>query len=165
MTASVPWSVNAVEPDTWATARDAARRAGVSVGEWLEAAIRETAGERDAARAAGRRRPDSDRIEQQLDDLSEQLDHFMQHEPRARGKRGAREENVLAHSLEALTQRIETLIGDVRANDQGAPHQIKTAIDRLDNRLETLFSQSRSSANTREPEIERNGTREHSIKP
>ena len=155
MTASVPWSVNAVEPDTWATARDAARRAGVSVGEWLEAAIRETAGERDSSRAAGRPRPDRDRIERRLDDLSEQLDHFMQHEPRARGKRGAREENVLVHSLEALTQRIETLIGDVRANDQGAPHQIKTAIDRLDHRLESLFSQSRSTANTREPEIER----------
>ncbi len=53
MTASVPWSVNAVEPDTWATAREAARRSGVSVGEWLEAAIRETAGERDAARGRG----------------------------------------------------------------------------------------------------------------
>jgi localization factor PodJL len=154
MTASVPWSVNAVEPDTWATAREAARRSGVSVGEWLEAAICETAGERDSSRAAGRR-PDSDRLERRLDDLSEQLDHFMQHEPRARDKRGGREENVLVHSLEALTQRIETLIGDVRANDQGAPHQIKTAIDRLDHRLESLFSQSRSTAGAREPEIER----------
>jgi localization factor PodJL len=155
MTASVPWSVNAVEPDTWATAREAARRSGLSVGEWLEAAIRETASERDAARAPAHRRPDSGRLERRLDDISEQLDHFMQHEPRARDKRGGREENVLVHSLDALTQRIETLIGDVRANDQGAPHQIKTAIDRLDHRLETLFSQNRSAATAREPEIER----------
>jgi localization factor PodJL len=155
MTASVPWSVNAVEPDTWATAREAARRSGLSVGEWLEAAIRDTAGEREAARAPTPRRPGNDHLERRLDDISEQLDHFMQREPRARGKRGGREENVLVHSFDALTQRIETLIGDVRANDQGAPHQIKTAIDRLDHRLETLFSQNRSGASAREPEIER----------
>jgi len=155
MTASVPWSVNAVEPDTWATAREAARRSGLSVGEWLEAAIRETASERDAARPPAHRRPDSNRLEQRLDDISERLDHFMQHEPRARDKRGGRDESALVHSLNALTQRIETLIGDVRANDQGAPHHIKTAIDRLDHRLETLFSQNRSAAAAREPEIER----------
>ena len=45
MTAGVPWSVNAVERETWAAARDAARRAGLSVGEWLEQTIREGADE------------------------------------------------------------------------------------------------------------------------
>jgi localization factor PodJL len=155
MTASVPWSVNAVEPDTWATAREAARRSGLSVGEWLEAAIRETASEPNSARAPAHRHPGSDRLEQRLEDISERLDHFMQHEPRARSdKRGGREESVL-HSLDTLTQRIETLIGDIRANDQGTPHHIKTSIDRLDLRLETLFSQNRPGASAREPEIER----------
>jgi localization factor PodJL len=155
MTASVPWSVNAVEPDTWATAREAARRSGLSVGEWLEAAIRESASDRDSSRAPVHRRPEGDRLERRLDDITERLDHFMQREPCARSdKRGGREEGVL-HSLDALTQRIETLIGDIRANDQGAPHQIKSSIDRLDHRLETLFSQSRSAASAREPEIER----------
>ena len=43
MSAGVPWSVNAVDPDTWEAAREAARRDGMSVGEWLEAAIRENA--------------------------------------------------------------------------------------------------------------------------
>src|SRR5262249_28453681 len=110
MTASVPWSVNAVEPDTWATAREAARRSGLSVGEWLEAAIRETANELNSAR--GSRRPANDRMEQRLDDLSEQLDHFMRAGGRAQGgKRSSRDEGALVHSLEALTQRIDTLIG------------------------------------------------------
>src|SRR5437016_4521415 len=140
MSASVPWSVNAVEPDTWATAREAARRSGLSVGEWLEAAIRETAGEPDSARSPASRRPGGDRLERRLDDISERLDHFMQHEPRARTDKRGRDENVFVHSLDALTQRIETLIGDVRANDRGTPHDIKSAIDRLDHRLETLFS-------------------------
>ncbi len=155
MTASVPWSVNAVEPDTWATAREAARRSGLSVGEWLEAAIRETASEPNSARGPVQRRPGSERLEQRLEDISERLDHFMQCEPRTQSdKRGGRQESVL-HSLDTLTQRIETLIGDIRANDQGTPHHIKTSIDRLDHRLETLFSQHRPGASTREPEIER----------
>ena len=99
MPASVPWSVNAVEPDTWATAREAARRSGLSVGEWLQAAIHETAGEPDSARAPVRRRPGNDRLERRLDDISERLDHFMQHEPRAQSdRRGGREESAL-HSL------------------------------------------------------------------
>src|SRR6185295_2496329 len=66
-----------------------------------------------------------------------------------------REESVLVHSLDTLTQRIETLIGDIRANDQGTPHHIKTAIDRLDGRIESLFAQNRSAVAEREPEMDR----------
>ncbi|HLL26070.1 MAG TPA: hypothetical protein VKT73_00255 [Xanthobacteraceae bacterium] len=155
MTASVPWSVNAVEPDTWATAREAARRSGLSVGEWLEAAIRETASGAESPRGSHHRRPEANRLEQRLDDISDRLDHFMRHEPRERGDRSRERESGLAHSVDALTQRIETLIGDVRAGDQGTPHHIKTAIDRLDSRIESLFTQNRSVAAAREPEIER----------
>src|ERR1700730_17660016 len=68
MSASVPWSVNAVEPE--AAAREAARRSGMSVGEWLEAAIRENA--EDTRVRRGRRRaapPPDDRLE----DIAEEL--------------------------------------------------------------------------------------------
>src|SRR5262245_13227204 len=103
MSASVPWSVNAVEPDTWATAREAARRSGLSVGEWLEAASRDSANDRSAP-APRQRRPD-DRLERQLDDISERLDHFMREGPRGRGEqREGREERVLVHSLDTLTE-------------------------------------------------------------
>src|ERR1700730_7718693 len=70
MSASVPWSVNAVEPEAWAAAREAARRSGMSVGEWLEAAIRENA--EDTRVRRGRRRatpPPDDRLE----DIAEEL--------------------------------------------------------------------------------------------
>ncbi|HXY89984.1 MAG TPA: hypothetical protein VEH75_05125 [Xanthobacteraceae bacterium] len=80
----------------------------------------------------------------------------MHEAPRARNEsRERKKDNALFHSLDGLTQRIETLIGDIRANDQGTPQHIKTAIDRLDQRIETLFTQNRAAASTGAPEIER----------
>ena len=155
MTANVPWSVNAVEPDTWATAREAARRSGMSVGEWLEAAIRGTAGDHGLSRHSSQ--PRGSEFQHQLNDISERLDHLMQGQPaRARSAhQEGREETKLLHSVDALTDRIDALIGDIRSNDQGTPYQIKTAIDRLDSRLESVFSRNQPAAASREPEIER----------
>ncbi len=157
MTADVPWSVNAVEPNTWATAREAARRAGLSVGEWLEAAIRGSAGEYTISRSPNYPRGNNDQLQHQLNDISERLDHLMQTHPQ-QGRTKPREERSdsrLLHSVETLTDRIDGLIDDVRSKDQSAPYQIKTAIDRLDSRMETLFLQGRAAAPSREPEIER----------
>lgn len=154
MAANVPWSVNAVEPETWATARDAARRSGLSVGEWLEAAIRGSADDRTVARAAYAR-PAKEQFQHQLNDISERLDQMMDRDaPRSRGRR-ERTEADLAHSIDALTDRIETLIGDIRDGDRSEPYQIKTAIDRLDSRIETLFAQGKHAAPAADPEIER----------
>ena len=72
MSNNVPWSINAVEPQTWDTAREAARRSGLSVGEWLEAAIRGNAGERGFSRRGNRHT--EGRFQDQLDDISDRLD-------------------------------------------------------------------------------------------
>ena len=153
MSNNVPWSINAVEAQTWDTAREAARRSGLSVGEWLEAAIRGSAGsgEREYSRGA---HPRSDgRFQNQLDDISDRLDRMMEREQPDGGTR-SRQEAAIINSVDSLTDRIDALIGEIRADDQGAPYQIKTAIDRLDSRLESLFTQNRSPS-TREPDIDR----------
>jgi localization factor PodJL len=152
MSKNVPWSINAVEPHTWDTAREAARRSGLSVGEWLEAAIRGSAGEREFSRASATR--GDSRLQNQLDDISERLDRMMDREQPRGGSRSGRGEAVIVSSIDALTDRIDSLIGEIRADDQGAPYQIKTAIDRLDSRLESVFTQNRNSS-AREPDIER----------
>lgn len=152
MSKNVPWSINAVEPHTWDTAREAARRSGLSVGEWLEAAIRGSAGEREFSRAPATR--GDGRLQNQLDDISERLDRMTDREQPRGGGRGGRGEAVIVSSIDALTDRIDSLIGEIRADDQSAPYQIKTAIDRLDSRLESVFTQNRNST-AREPDIER----------
>ena len=45
MKSAVAWNVKGVGPEARETAREAARRAGLSVGEWLDSVIIESAGE------------------------------------------------------------------------------------------------------------------------
>ncbi len=121
MTAGVPWSVNAVERETWAAARDAARRAGLSVGEWLEQTIRQGADEPHAHRTA-REQPRADALEQRLDDISEQLDHLLRNGPqRVQPERAARTDPALAAAVAALDNRIEALMRDIGAAERLVP--------------------------------------------
>jgi len=149
MSSKVPWSIHSVESHTWDTAREAARREGVSVGEWLESAIRGSADEREVLR---RPHPRADRqLQDQLDEISDRLGRIMERD-HPRGSRAQQDASVI-NSIDGLTDRIDALIGEIRAEDQGSPYQIKTAIDRLDSRIESLFTQNRNTS-AREPDIE-----------
>src|SRR5258707_448455 len=44
MTSGVPWQVEGVRPQARETAQEAARRSGMSVGEWLDSVISDCAG-------------------------------------------------------------------------------------------------------------------------
>src|SRR5688500_15204252 len=114
MAASVPWSVSAVDPEAWATARDAARRSGLSVGEWLESAIRDSAHETVRVQRPPSQGP-SRAIEQRLEDLAERLDHFAQRpEQPAPPGRGNQSELALFASIDALNDRVDALTRDMR---------------------------------------------------
>ena len=155
MTAGVPWSVNAVERETWAAAREAARRAGLSVGEWLEQTIREGADEPHARRSP-REQPRTDALEQRLDDISEQLDHLMHNGPqRVQPERAARTDPVLAAAVAALDSRVEALMSDIDAAERRVPPHVEAVIERLDSRIEELLAQGRSTAASVPAEVER----------
>ena len=154
MTGSVPWSVNAVDPDAWADARDAARRSGQSVGEWLESAIRDAAIDRKpAARGPVRAAPDA--IEQRLDDIAERLEHFSRQAREPAPARNGRAEAALMASIEGLNDRIDALSREVRSGDRNAPADIRAAIQRLDDRIEHLMSRGRIAEAGASPELER----------
>ena len=149
MTGSVPWSVNAVDPEAWANARDAARREGLSVGEWLEATIRDAASQQERGGRHVSRGPSADVIERRLDDIADRLDLVARraHEP-APAPRSTRSDAALHHSIESLTNRIETLAREMRAGDRNGPSEIRTAIQRLEDRIDDLATRGRlASAN------------------
>lgn len=70
MATSLPWSVKGVDPRTRDAAKTAARRAGMTLGEWLDSKIREEAGEPESVV--------QDAQEQDIAALSERLARLSQ---------------------------------------------------------------------------------------
>jgi localization factor PodJL len=153
MTAGVPWSVSAVDTDTWDAARDAARRAGLSVGEWLELAIRENSrgGHGGRGPAAG--------FDRRLDDLADQINLIARRNVDYRPAppmptRDPGSEQVAA-SLDALTDRIDELLhGMARADRNSGRDEISSAIRKLDTRIESLLT-DRPASGGQDAEVER----------
>jgi localization factor PodJL len=155
MAGSVPWSVNAVDPEAWADARDAARRSGQSVGEWLEAAIRNAANDRLPPRTSANNH-DHATIERRLDDIAERIEHYSRQsrEPAAPA-RPTRHDTALLSSIEALNGRIDSLSREVRDGERNGPAEVRAALQRLDDRIEHMMSRGRVAEAGVAPELER----------
>jgi localization factor PodJL len=157
MSASVPWSVNAVDPEAWANARDAARRSGQSVGEWLEAAIHDAASDHGRpVRPTTSPRPSTGAIERRLDELAERLDHFAERVEEAAHApdRSARSDPAWLDSIEALNERIDGLAHSLQSEDRKAPSEIRNAIQRLDERIEDLVARDQLANANVTPDLE-----------
>jgi localization factor PodJL len=152
MTAGVPWSVSAVDPDTWDAAREAARRAGLSVGEWLQLAIRE-----NSTGGHGRGRNPATGFDRRLDDLADQINLIARRNAEYRPAppmpvRDTGGEQIAA-SLDALTDRIDELMhGMARADRNNGRDEISGAIRKLDSRIESLLTERPSGSQDSEVE-------------
>lgn len=153
MAGSVPWSVNAVDPEAWADARDAARRSGQSVGEWLEAAIRNAANDRQPVRATSSHDPSL--IERRLDDIAERIDHYSRQAREPSPVRAPRHDTALLSSIEGLNERIDSLSREVRNGERNGPAEVRAALQRLDDRIEHLLVRGRVTEAGVAPELER----------
>src|SRR5947209_14927485 len=81
MRPAASWSIEGVAPEVRESAREAARRAGLSVGEWLNAAIAETAEEAGGAGGEPRRDEESARLAQAIGRLTERLERLVEAGP------------------------------------------------------------------------------------
>src|SRR5580704_18994791 len=79
MTSGVPWEVEGVEPQTRESAQDAARRSGMSVGEWLDTIISDRANNAAGEPAFAPQTSDPDDlagVRGRLDDVGRRLDQL-----------------------------------------------------------------------------------------
>ncbi len=82
MKPGIPWSVKGIEPETREAAKDAARRSGMTLGEWLNSKILDSADEQDSAPPVRHQRASPARAETsiRLEDIAEQLSRIARRE-------------------------------------------------------------------------------------
>ncbi|HET7680458.1 MAG TPA: hypothetical protein VFK79_10030 [Xanthobacteraceae bacterium] len=141
MKLGVPWRVKGIRPDARETAREAARRAGMSVGEWLNTVILDSADEegiRLSRRGYDDDEDDSDQlfaVHERLDELTRQLER-LHRPPVPRAPYAPSAQGPEAYAPPAYQKRDDQL--------QNRDHQLAEAIARLDRRMDELVNASRA---------------------
>lgn len=107
----VPWSVKGIRPEARETAKEAARRSGMPLGEWLNSVILQQANEVDDEDEYGA--ADMSSVHERLDDITRRLDEFSRKGPEAyaprRGREASPNNDQLVQLISRLDQRIEQL--------------------------------------------------------
>ena len=124
----VPWSVKGIRPEARETAREAARRSGMSLGDWLNSVILQQAQDRahaatidDEDDAYGE---DLSSVHQRLDDITRRIEQFSRTGPAAYApKRGRNDTDQLAELIGRLDRRIDQFVSTAQAMPQAmVPH-------------------------------------------
>ena len=127
----VPWSVKGIRPEARETAKEAARRSGMPLGEWLNSVILEQAADlHDDEDSYGE---DMSSVHERLDDITCRLDQFSRKGPEAYAPRRQRQAPPQAQNY---------------APSQANPgnDQLAQLIARLDQRIEQLAALPRMMA-------------------
>ncbi len=107
MTARVSWSVDGIEPSVRERAEASARRAGMSLGDWLNSAI----GSPDPA---AREAHEVAEIHKRLDAIARQVDHI------SRGSGGAKSDPAVARQLNDAISRLDARLSQI--SDAAPPY-------------------------------------------
>jgi len=132
MNSRVPWSIEGIDPSVRERAEAAARRAGMSLSDWLNSTLG-SANPPDfrnpgaALPQGGQWAPDVDDIHQRLDAITRQIDQISRPAARNEGR------------------------SEAPRNDTGGARQLNDAIARLDARLSQISNPSRPSATAAAP--------------
>ncbi len=139
MKTGVPWKVKGIPADARETAREAARRSGMSVGEWLNSVIIDSAvdeGVRPVRRAYAEPEEDSYPDDENLAGVHDRLDAL------------TRQLERLAHVNANAAMPAAT---DSRNKPQDGKSSLTEAIARLDRRLDQLITEGRIPAHIEPP--------------
>ena len=135
MKPGIPWSVKGIEPETREAAKEAARRSGMTLGEWLNTKILDSADEVEPAPAARHHRPSVSRGETsiRLEDIAEQLSRIARREQDTAPSRGT-------YSFESRSDDEEAL-GQILSRIESNERQTVEAFTAVNERLAVLGRQ------------------------
>lgn len=143
---SAPWQVKGVAPAARETAHEAARRSGLSVGEWLNTVIFGSAGKQPLPQ---RQRPpyrigrNISSIHARLDNLTRQIDRLAETSSPALDAYGEETPRRLADAIDRLDRRLDQLIQEGRQVTSEMERRV-SSVDRAlaalgEERLRTAF--------------------------
>ncbi len=132
MKLGIPWRAKSTRPNPREAAREAARRAGMSVGEWLNTVILDSADEESRVPRRGHNEDDGDQffaMHERLNELTRQLER-LRHAPAPRSPNPP-----AARGPEAYAPL---------SNNHNRDRQLVEAIARLERRMDELVNSSRA---------------------
>jgi localization factor PodJL len=117
----VPWSVKGIRPEARETAREAARRSGMSLGDWLNSVIL-TQAEDDGVQSSSHAYEDDDSqahelsaVHHRLDDLTRRIEHFSRTGPAAYAPKQTRNDSdQIAELIGRLDRRLDQFVNAAR---------------------------------------------------
>ena len=117
----VPWSVKGIWPEARETAKEAARRSGMSLGEWLNSVILHKAAE-DGVQSPSLAYDDDDAggdklstVHQRLDDLTRRIEQFTRTGPAVYApKRSRNDGDQIAELIGRLDRRLDQFVNSSR---------------------------------------------------
>ncbi len=151
MKPGVPWSVKGIEPDVREAAKVAARRSGMTLGEWLNSKILETADDipdtrpDPYARSAIAPSHALERTASRLEDIAEQLSRLSRRDSETAQRVAAPIEQRLAPDSEALHK----ILSRVDSNERQTVEAFTAVNDRL-----SVLGRQITQAGKREPRVE-----------
>jgi localization factor PodJL len=158
MKAAIPWSVKGIEPTARELAKDAARRSGLTLGEWLNTVISEKAdgGEQEAMPTGASRTSRSrayapadtfERATSKLEIIAEQLAKLTQRDRESAGGYGVYQPDARSEGSEHFSR----ILSRIETNER----QSVDAFSAVNERLGTMgrqFAQAAKAATTFKPE-------------
>ncbi len=107
----VPWSVKGIRPEARETAREAARRSGMPLGEWLNSVILQQADDDEISYG-----DDMSSVHERLDDITHKLEQFTRNAPAGRSRHQqqrqpqGRNDDQIAQLIARLDKRLDQLV-------------------------------------------------------
>ncbi|MCF8478572.1 MAG: hypothetical protein K9G60_16210 [Pseudolabrys sp.] len=121
----VPWSVKGIRPEARETAKEAARRSGMPLGEWLNSVILQQAGDDDDEISYGE---DMSSVHQRLDDITRRIEQFSRTsaaayapKPQAVAEPSRGDNDQIAQLIARLDRRLEQFVNLPRMMAPYAP--------------------------------------------
>lgn len=140
MAQSLPWSVKGIDADTREAARDAARKAGMSVSDWLEHVIRE-----QALKSEG---PDAGATPADLQDRLRRLSHSGSRQAMERGAQRGRQGGP--NEIEALINHAAQLESRTRESEAKTTQALESIIGWIEKAESRMSAAERAAAERQE---------------